>query len=61
MLRSGLCDYRDVYILVNGTITIAGGPEDATDANKQLEKRNKGVIFKNCVPFRDCISEIINT
>ena len=61
MLRSSLCDYSDVYILVNGTITIAGGLEDATDANKQLEKRNKGVIFKNCAPFRDCISEITNT
>ena len=24
MLRSGLCDYADAYILVNGTITAAG-------------------------------------
>ena len=24
MLKSNLCDYRDAYILVNGTITIAG-------------------------------------
>ena len=24
MLRTGLCDYNDVYILVSGTITITG-------------------------------------
>ena len=24
-------------------------------------KKNKGVIFKNCVPFSDCISQINNT
>ena len=24
MLRSNLCDYSDAYILVNGTITVAG-------------------------------------
>ena len=29
MLRSSLCDYSDVYILVKGTITIAGAGADA--------------------------------
>ena len=24
-------------------------------------KKNKGVTFKNCVPFSDCISQINNT
>ena len=29
MLRSDLCDYTDAYILVNGTITVAGNhPRD---------------------------------
>ena len=28
---------------------------------RQLDERNKGVIFKNCAPFTDCISEINNT
>ena len=29
MLRSDLCDYVDAYILVNGTITVAGNhPRD---------------------------------
>ena len=57
MLRSNLCDYADAYILVKGTITITGAGND--DAAKRLDERNKGVIFKNCAPFTDCISEII--
>ena len=28
---------------------------------KRLDKRNKGVIFKNCAPIIDYISEINNT
>ena len=28
---------------------------------KRIYKRNKGVIYKNLAPFRDCISEINNT
>ena len=28
---------------------------------KQLDETNKGVIFKKCAPFTDCISEINNT
>ena len=30
MLRSNLCDHADAYVLVKGTITITGGPNDAT-------------------------------
>ena len=33
MLRSNLCDYADVYILVIGTITITGAGDD--DAAKR--------------------------
>ena len=29
--------------------------------SKRLDERTKGVIFKNCAPFTDCISEINNT
>ena len=58
MLRSSLCDYSDAYILVSGTITIAGARND--DAARRLDERNEGVIFKNCAPFTDCISEINN-
>ena len=59
MLRSSLCDYSDTYILKSGTITITGAVAD--DAAKQLDERNKRVVFKNCAPFTDCISEINNT
>ena len=55
MLRSSLCDYSDAYIVVKGTISIAAqGGDNPNNANKK-------VIFKNCAPFIDCISEINNT
>ena len=49
MLRSDLCDFSNVYIVVKGNITIAE-PDDA--------KRNKEVTFKNNAPFINCISKI---
>ena len=59
MLKSSLCDYSDAYILVKGTITIAGAGDNA--AARQADERDKGVAFKNCAPFTNCISEINNT
>ena len=59
MLKSSLCDCSDAYILVKGKITIAGAGNDATA--RQADERNKGVIFKNCAPFINCISKINNT
>ena len=59
MLRSNLCDYADSYILLKGTITITGEGADA-DAER-VDQRDKGVTFKNCVPFTKCISRINNT
>ena len=59
MLKSSLCDYRDAYILVKGKITIIGRGADA--AARQADERDKGVAFKNCAPFTNCISEINNT
>ena len=59
MIRLNLWDYCDAYILVSGTITINGAGAD-NDA-KQLDERNKGVIFKNCAPFTERISNINNT
>ena len=49
MLRSDLCDFSDVYIVVKGTITI-GRPNTA--------KINKAIAFKNNAPFINCISKI---
>ena len=54
ILNSSLCDYSDAYILVIGRITITEGHDDAT---KRASKRNKGVMFKNCVPFIKCKTE----
>ena len=59
LLKSSLCHYSDVYILVKGTITIAGEGHD--DAAIHADERYKGVPFKNCAPFINCISEINNT
>ena len=59
MLRSKLCDYADEYLLVKGAIRITGAGDDT--AARWADKRNKGVIFKNSVPFIKCISKINNT
>ena len=59
MLKSSLCDYSDAYILVKGTIAING--RGATAAAREANERDKGVAFKNCAPFINCISEINNT
>ena len=46
VIKSNLCDYSDAYILVTGDITATGGDD------------NTRVVFKNCVPFRKCITHI---
>ena len=57
MLKSSLCDYSDAYILVEGTITVNNTAAVYADANNT----NKKVVFKNCAPFTNCMSEINNT
>ena len=59
MLKSSLWDYSDAYILVKGTTTINGIGADA--AARRADEREKGVAFKNCASFTNCISEINNT
>ena len=59
MLKSSLCDYSYAYFLVKRRITINGRGADATA--RQADERDKGVAFKNCAPFTNCISEINNT
>ena len=58
MLKSSLCDYSDAYIFVKGKIAITGEGADALD--RQADERDKGVAFKNCAPFTNCISKINN-
>ena len=59
MLKPDLCNYAYAYIFFKGTITITGARDDA--AARQLDERNKGVVFKNCAPFTKCRSRINNT
>ena len=57
MLKSSLCDYSDAYILVKGTISV----NNTAAAGAAANNTNKKVMFKNCAPFTNCISEINNT
>ena len=57
MLKSSLCDYSDAYILVKGTISV----NNTAAADAAANNANKKVIFKDCAPFTNCISEINNT
>ena len=54
MLKSSLCDYSDLCILVSGTMTVA--PQGGDNPNNV----DKIVVFKNFAPFTDCICEINN-
>ena len=57
MLKSSLCDYSDTYILVKGTISV-NNTTAAAAAAAAVNNDDKKVIFKNCAPFTNCISEI---
>ena len=57
MLKSSLCDYIDEYILLKGNITV----NNTAAADAATNNTNEKVIFKNCAPCNDCISETNNT
>ena len=57
MLKSSLCDYSDAYNFVKGTISV----NNTAAAGAAVNNGDKKVIFKNCAPFTNCISEINNT
>ena len=57
MIKSSLYDYSDAYILVKRTITV----NNTAAAGAAVNNTNKKLIFKNCAPFTNCISEINNT
>ena len=58
MLRSDLCDYSDVYILVKGTITVTANGDNNNEDNIR-DKRNRPLILKNNAPFVSCIKELM--
>ena len=53
MIRSNLCDYSDAYILAMGTITVL----NTADVGAVVNNTNKKVLFKNCAPFTNNITE----
>ena len=57
MLKSSLCDYRDLYKPFAGTIAITGSVANARA--RQVDGSSKKVIFKNYAPasFTNCINE----
>ena len=57
MILSNLCDYKDAYILVKGTITV---PNTAA-VGATVNSTNKKVASKNCAAFTECITNINNT
>ena len=57
MLKSSLCSYSNAYILRKGNVTV----DNTGAAGAAANNTNKKVIFKNCAPFTNCISEINNT
>ena len=57
MLRSDLCNYSDVYILVKGTITVNGV---INIVENEILRRNRPLILKNNVPFVSCMTKINN-
>ena len=59
MLKWGLCDHSDAYVLVKGSVTVPNTA--ATEAAIATNNANEKVIFKNGAPSTDCISEIYNT
>ena len=54
MLKSSLCDYKDVYILVSRFMLMPQLAEGGDNNNIQ-------VVFENLAPFFICISKISNT
>ena len=57
ILKSSICHYSNVYILVKGTIIVANTTAEDADA----DITNKKVGFKNCILFTDCICEMNST
>ena len=57
ILKSSLGNSSDAYILVKGKITVS----DKSAAGAATNNTNQKVIFKNCTPFTNYISEMNNT
>ena len=54
MLRSYLCDYRNIYIVGEGSITVQ------TENNREIDGYDTNLILKNNVPFINAHRKSIN-
>ena len=74
LLRSGLCDFSDAYIVVKGTIIVTKKAFTADDieapnnraANATVTNNannnafgEKKLVFKNNAPFINCVSKLM--
>ena len=59
MLKSVLRDYSHACIHEKCKVTITGAADDA--AAREADETDKGVAFKYCAPFSNCISDKNNT
>ena len=57
LIRSNLCIYTDADILVKKAITVPNTETSGAAANNTSKK----IIFKNCAPFINCITQINKT
>ena len=75
MLRSGLCDYSDAYIVATGKTTVVKrvftiadfvasnntqAIATATNTANTNKVTNEKLAFKNSAPFISCVSKINN-
>ena len=58
ILTSSIWDYSDVYILLEGRITVVWQGADAVSI--AADRNDKEIVFKNYAPFINCISKINN-
>ena len=59
MLKSSICDYSDAYILVSRTRIITTDRAGADHHVKQLDGRNKEVVFQTCPSFIKYLLKIL--
>ena len=64
-IKSSLCDYSDDCVLVTRDIgvtrTIAASAKGNDPQRKQALTAATQVVFKNCAPFKKCITKINGT
>ena len=58
MLKSSICYYIDVHIIVKGTITVVGA--GAENVVRTTDRNIKNTMLENCALFSNSVSELNN-